>query len=75
MSKCHFCDKKNLIKRIFYKKDKWIGFPAAPYHVPDHNIVSPLRIHDKCPKILKDLTTEQLGKMGIALNKVSKAIK
>jgi len=75
MSKCDFCNKKNLIKRIFYEKYNWIGFHAAPYHVPGHTIVLPLKIYDKCPENLKDLTTEQLIKMGIALNKISKAIK
>lgn len=73
--KCPFCDTNKIKDRIFYEKDGWIAFLAAPFYAKGHTLLSALKMSDKCPINLSDLTLRQLQELGVVLHDVSRAIK
>jgi diadenosine tetraphosphate (Ap4A) HIT family hydrolase len=75
-NKCPFCNiSDDINRRIFYKRNNWIAFLAAPFYAKGHTLLSSLQIGNKCPFNLSDLSVSQLQELGLALHHVSSTIK
>jgi len=71
-SSCPFCDREKLEPRVFYDRDRWCAFLAAPYHTRGHVILAAKTSSADCPK---GLDNNILDGLGGALAAVARALK